>query len=191
MWHFTAYPKIDVFTSHYMKLQFLWKSMLKILTESLPGSAGMREKKLCPCAIIHKWWVQVNYVNLLVSTAIYSIFLIAAFCYCYWKTLWLWTRAERVLRCLLDCLKLPMVWKYSGICDMSCLTFFLFQMLKGINLHKEQLGFKRSVFATAFGISECDFTSLFWLTTTKTAESKTFFYEGKRIFEVLTACFQF
>lgn len=37
----------------------------------------------------------------------------------------------------LNCFKLPVVWKYSRICDMSCLTFFLFQMLKGINLHKE------------------------------------------------------
>lgn len=167
MWHFTAYSKIDVFTSHYMKLQFLWKSMLKILTESLPGSAGMHEKKkLCPRAIIHKCWVQVNYVNLLVSTAIYSIFLIAASCYCFWTPPWLWARAERVLRYLLNCLKLPVVWKYSGICDMSCLTFFLFQTLKGINLHKEQLSFKRSVFATAFEIWGCDFTSLFWLTTT-------------------------
>lgn len=66
-----------------MKLRFLGKSILKIPTKSLPGSASMHKKELDACAITHKWWVKVDYFNLFMSTSIQYIFLIAPACYCY------------------------------------------------------------------------------------------------------------
>lgn len=73
----------------------------------------------------------------------------------------MWTRAESH-QVSLNPSKLPRVWKYSRICDMSCLTFFLFQVLQGINLHivlkmRESLQQRlESQHVTLF---------LFWLTT--------------------------
>lgn len=147
-------------------------------TKSLLGSAGMHRKEPYTCAVTRKRWVKVTYFNLFTSTAIECIFLVANILSLLQKPKRMGTRAEKVLRCLLNCFKLPMAWKYSRICDMSCLTFFLFQTLKEINLHKEQLTFKneKRLCDSVWNLTVLLYFPLLADHHDKTAESNTFFY---------------
>lgn len=78
-------------------------------TKSLLGSESMHRKEPYTCAVTRKRWVKVTYFNLFTSAAIEYIFLVANILFLLQKMKRMGTRAEKVLRCLLNCFKLPMV----------------------------------------------------------------------------------